>query len=79
MEVWSDGCRLKNHVVVLASDVHLLWKNSTSEIALINPLGPRTTKVVNASRVLRGLAPLLTLLSPPRTWPKLRHFRSAFF
>ena len=44
----------------------------------INPLGPRTTKVVNVSRVLRGLAPLLTLLSPPRTSPKLHHFRSAF-
>ena len=43
-----------------------------------NPLGPRTTKVVNASRVMRGLEPLLTLLSPPRTPPKLRHFRSTF-
>ena len=44
----------------------------------INPLGPRTTKVINASRVLRDLAPLLTLLSPPRTSPKLP-FSISFF
>ena len=44
----------------------------------INPLGPRTTKVVNASRIMHGLELLLTLLSPPRTSPKLRNFRSAF-
>ena len=50
-------------------------KNSPS---VINPLGPRTTKVVNASRVMRTLAPLHTLLSPPRTLSKQHNFRSAF-
>ena len=33
-----------------------------SKDAAVNPLGPRTRKVVNASRVMCGLAPLLNFL-----------------
>ena len=37
-----------------------------------------TTKVVLSSRVMRGLASLRTLLSPPRTSAKIGRFQSTF-
>ena len=52
--------------------------SSIIEKYIVNPLGPRMTKVVNVSRVTHSLATLPTLFSPPRTSPKLCHFQSAF-
>ena len=45
----------------------------------INPLGPIRQKSSYRLVLLHGIAPLLTLLPPPRTPAKLGHFRSTFF
>ena len=51
------------------------WKKKHN----INPLGPIRQKSSYRLVLLRGLAPLRTLLRPLRTLAKLGHFRSTFF
>ena len=53
-----------------STEIIILFYNS-----FINPLGFIMSKVVLPSHVMHGLAPLRTLLSPPRTG----HFQSIVF